>query len=72
MKKKPVKKQSSSRVSSIAARLMRANNAGSLHCWIVSGRTGARTYVQAEVMALCGSVLSQDEVKGQRQGRKRK
>ncbi len=75
MKKKPVKKQSSSRVSSIAARVMRRlSDEGKYGAFVYiyfSGDSGFRSVcTKSELKALAASALSQDEQKGQRRGRK--
>ena len=74
MKKRP-RKQSSARVSSIAAKVLdRASELGmnGSHVYVhFSGDSGFRAVcTRQELRALAASVLSQDEVKGQ--GRKRK
>lgn len=59
-----MKKQSSSRLSSLAAQL--------LHEMKGAFRWQRRVIDVADLRALCASVLSQDETKGQRPAKKKK
>ena len=76
MRKKAVRKQSSSRVSTLAARLLRELRAGSSRVdlsWLNAyGAIVAERDITRDVKALCASVLSQDETRGQAKGKRRR
>jgi len=74
MKKRPVKKQSSSRLSRIAAKLMRLMRHKNARAWLYYSHGGKTNtaLITGDVLALAASVLSQDETKGQgKAGRKK-
>lgn len=65
------RKQSSSRVSTLAARLMAMTRAGEFF-WVNGLKFTRDSNVTKSIRTLCASVISQDEAKGQKPKKRRR